>query len=484
MNAEKLVKSSQEQAVAAWINYLNQVRLDRLVSALSQLDINFSAAMETIEKTLSTIRVDIIERNRGGDKGMHGFIAEIAECGIGDARRQILGKEAIHQWVNDNGPVDFIRAGESIQQKFVQAGGHLSLKAVAEHLQKYPDYLAEGGKYQIPKDHYDKITYYLAMPESQANKLPTSTGEFSLRQWKEVHEFFSSGRIDITDLEGSIFEYCEVQKGTIEDAIDREKISIQQENRKVRDAAYQKSKPTVVEGAKATVVAAAAEGLTAFCGAIIRKKKTGKKLKDFTEDDWKEIAGDSGLGAVKGGIRGISVYALTNYTATPAAVASSLVTASFGVAQQAHMLRQGEIDAIQFIENSEMLCLDVSVSALASFAGQAIIPIPVLGAVVGNAVGMLLYQIGKDGLSAKEQEIISNYLKELGELDHKLAEEYQQCVDQLKHSFAMYVELLGNAFDADVEKALDGSVKLAKRMGVPTQELLKSHSEIEAFFCS
>ena len=76
MNAEKIVKSSQEQAVGAWINYLNQVRLDRLVEALSKQNINFADAMETIETALVTIKEDIIIRNRGGDKGMHGFIAE------------------------------------------------------------------------------------------------------------------------------------------------------------------------------------------------------------------------------------------------------------------------------------------------------------------------------------------------------------------------------------------------------------------------
>lgn len=30
IEAKKMIKSGQEQAVASWINYLNQVRLDRL----------------------------------------------------------------------------------------------------------------------------------------------------------------------------------------------------------------------------------------------------------------------------------------------------------------------------------------------------------------------------------------------------------------------------------------------------------------------
>ena len=69
MNAEKVVKSGQEQAVGAWINYLNQVRLDRLAEALSKQNINFATAMETIETAFAAIRHDIIFRNRGGEIG-------------------------------------------------------------------------------------------------------------------------------------------------------------------------------------------------------------------------------------------------------------------------------------------------------------------------------------------------------------------------------------------------------------------------------
>ena len=147
MDTEKVVKSSQEQAVGAWVSYLNQVRLDRLTEALSTQSANLAAAMNTIETAFATIKDDIIIRNRGGDKGMHGFIAEIAECGIGNARQEIKGDAPIYVWLNDNGPVDLQRGAEYIQQKFVQSGGHLSLQAVAQHMQKYPDFLSEGGKY-------------------------------------------------------------------------------------------------------------------------------------------------------------------------------------------------------------------------------------------------------------------------------------------------------------------------------------------------
>ena len=45
-NIRNILKSSQEQAVAAWINYLNQVRLDRLIESLSKQDTNLATAVD------------------------------------------------------------------------------------------------------------------------------------------------------------------------------------------------------------------------------------------------------------------------------------------------------------------------------------------------------------------------------------------------------------------------------------------------------
>lgn len=38
-----------------------------------------------------------------------------------------------------------------------------------------------------------------------------------------------------------------------------------------------------------------------------------------------------------------------------------------------------------------------------------LIPVPVLGAVVGNTVGTMMYQIAKNNLSSKEQKMFEEY---------------------------------------------------------------------------
>ena len=480
--ADRIIKSNQEQAIASWINYLNQLRLDRLSNLLNIQNENLEQALQTLDSTLSTIKEDIIIRNRGGLKGMHGFIAEVAECGIGNARNEILGKAPVYEWVNDNGPADLIRNGVQIQQKFVNAGNHLSLQAIKQHLKAYPWFIENGGKYQIPEDHYKRIRYLLSISKEQANKMPTETGDFSLKQWKEVHDFFQDSNVRFSDIEPSNLSYKAVQSQTIEATISDERKNIRETDKRIRDEAYSMSKPSLEEGLKAGAVSAIVEGGVSFGLAIRKKIKSGKQIKDFSNQDWNEILKESGLGTVKGSIRGVSIYALTNYTATPAAVANAVVTASFGIAQQAYLLKEGKITHNEFLLNAEILCIDVSVSALSSFIGQALIPIPVVGAVIGNTIGNLIYQSTKDYLKKSDKKRIEAYLKEIKSVMLNLDKQYQSYIEKLSTVLNKYFAIVDEAFAVDCSQAFQGSILLAEYVGVPNENILKSISDIDDFF--
>ena len=483
LDPQKLAKTNQEQAVAAWVNYLNQLRLDSLLSAFRQQDVNLQDALARVDEAIRKIDLEVVAANRGGVKGMHGFIAEVAEAGVGNARSRIRGEGAVYQWVNDNGPVDLIRGGVEIQQKFVAAGGRFGLGAVAEHLEKYPGFVTSGGKYQIPGDHFDVIRRLHDMPREEAGRLLTRSGDGpSFRDWERVQAFFKESSVGIESLEPSTLEYHEVQRGAYESTLQAEKDSLHSTDQTLRNDAYQASRPKLKEGAKATLVAAAVEGGTAFVMAVVEKRREGKKLKDFTGDDWIDIGGGTGLGVVRGGVRGFSIYSLTNFTATSAAVASSIVTAAFGIAEQANKLRRGEINELEFIENAELVALEAAVSGLSSFVGQALIPVPVLGAVIGNTVGMVMYSAVSSSLSKREAELIALYLEEQRVLDEHLAADYQELINRLDASMADYLGVLERAFSPDVEIALLGSVELALALGVAADELLDSEQKTLTYF--
>ncbi len=482
MNKHFLKNSSQEQATASWINYLNQVRLDTLMRDLAVQDKNFINATSTIDDTLNIIHKQIITTNRGGTKGMHGFIAEVAEVGIENAHRQIIGKHANCQWVNDNGPIDLMRDSTPIQQKFVNNGGHLSLQAIKQHASIYPDYLKQGGKYQVPKNHYQKIIHYLKISQEDAYKMPTETGDFSLKQWKEVNDFFRQSEINLSDIEPAQIEYREVQMNTIDQTMEKEKDALKETDENIRREAHIKHQPTLNEALKVTAVSSAVEGGTTLCIEIISRIKSGKSISEFDSEDWNNICTKTGIGLAKGGIRGASVYALTNFTATPAAAANAIVTASMGIAEQAYLLKSGRISSDEFIHNSEMLCVDTTVSALSSFAGQLIIPIPIIGAVIGNSIGTMMYQIATNYLSGSEQKILIRYLEEIREHKHQLDIEYREAVTKLNNDFNIFCSILNEAFSPDYEEAFNGSIHLCKHVGVKWEYILKTKSDIDNYF--
>ena len=69
--------------------------------------------------------------------------------------------------------------------------------------------------------------------------------------------------------------------------------------------------------------------------------------------------------------------------------------------------------------NSEVVCLEVGTSALSAMLGQTLIPIPVLGAIVGNTVGMLMLEISRNYLDSDEQQLIQEYVTKMSALDNK-----------------------------------------------------------------
>ncbi len=477
MGRERNAQFVQQQAVAAWIDYLNQLRLNQLLEKLFSQDTNLESALAELQKTKNVI-ISLIENNRGGTKGIHGFIAEAAESGIGNAKNLVKGLEEVYKWINNNGPVDLRRGAVDIQQKFVRAGGHFGLEAIKEHIDTYPDFLKGGGKYQIPKDFYDELKKVWMLSEEEAAKETKETR----RLWEWVHKFFKENEVKFSDIEPASLDYGQVQAGKIENTLKEAEQAIKDQDQKIRDAAYRASKPNMKQAAQVAGVAAALEGGLAFCLGVGRKLKQGKRLSDFNAQDWKDLGVDTSKGAAKGGIRGAAVYGLSNFTATPAEIASALVTATFGILAQARRLQNGDIGAEEFVANSEVICLEVSVSALSSILGQIVIPVPVLGVIIGNTVGMFLYQIAKDHLSDKEQQLIQNYRQSISTLEKSLEEQYHKVLEEINAEFEKYSSAVEIAFDEDVNRAFEGSIELALDAGVSKDEMLKNKQDIDNYF--
>lgn len=476
----RTIKSTQEQAVASWITYLNQVRLNELVEKLNQQDINLEEALKELDEIKKFLGNP--EHILGSPLTKHGEIAEHMQVNFANARRAIQGLSKNHTFdgVGRTAPEDYIRDGQQIQSKFYNGlrntffGNH----ALSEHIETYPDFVKNGGSYDIPKDQYDQMIELLDMYKNNRSKM--SKADYNLA--KKIDVFLKENNLEVgKDVQPAVVGYGDVQQGTANQTVYKEEINIKEENERQLKKAYDESKPTLKEGAKAAGISAIIEGGVAF-GLSVAKKRKEKSFSEFSFEDWKEIGLDTGKGTLKGGIRGGSIYALTNFTATPANVASAYVTAAFGIAAQIKALEEGKVSEEDFIINCETVCLDVTVSAIASAAGQALIPIPVLGAVIGNIAGEFVYEICKKQGAVKSQRIIEGYHSDISKLNKQLDIQFLQVVLEIQSKLEKFIELEKFAFDEDVNIAFEGSINLAMEIGVSKEKILMTKQDIDDFF--
>ena len=80
------------------------------------------------------------------------------------------------------------------------------------------DYIKNGGKYQIPKDYYERLKYLFELPEKEGRKLAGE--DYGL--WKYVHEFFRDKDIAFSDIEPSVIDYRDAQRNVASKTISQE----------------------------------------------------------------------------------------------------------------------------------------------------------------------------------------------------------------------------------------------------------------------
>ena len=477
---ERQVTDSEGQALAAWTDTLSEIRLKELAEALSKQDVNFTRAMELLEECRHRVRAEVVENGlgRGGPYGMKGFIAERLDVFIEDARDAVRGAPERFKLLDDNGPVDFTRDGVGIQQKFYYQ--YSSIEAMARHLDTYPDFLEKGQIYRIAKDVYEELLRIRNVPESELASL-------SLRErgvWYRLQEAEAKGIILGKTVEPAAINYEDAFKENYAQTLDKEKDSLQAEDGKARVEAQNAAKPTAAEAAKVIGVGAALEGATALASSIYTKLRGGKKIVEFSVDDWRDVGLSTAKGTVKGGVRGAVVYVAVNYTPIPGTAATAMVTATYGMLGQARQLHEGKIDDIEFMENSEALCIEVAVSAISATLGQVSIPVPVLGPLIGSVVGTFMLDIARTALTDREIVLVQRFQHEVDETKRHMDMELQRKLHEYENELSRHSSLIDKLFDTDIQIAHAASIEFAEIAGVEEEYMLRTLNEGLEFFSS
>lgn len=478
MIAEKTTKNAEEQAIGILIEQIVFERLENLRIALEEQNVNLSEALRLIEECRRHIYEDVINcgLGRGGEDGMHGFIAEWLGVYLGNAKKVVRGNIADMAIDNDNGVADYHIGSIAYQSKFSLR--YLSLDSLIDHAKKYPEFVKDGNQYSIPKDFYARLKEILEIAEEDPSRL--TPREMTL--WKKIEQLRTEGVEIDKNVHPSAYMFIDARREHVDDTLLREEHAVRDEDLRIRENIQATHMPTIGEAAKATAIGAAFEAGTSFGLAAYEKVRNGKKIAEFTAEDWRDLGIEAVKGGGKGAIRGGAVYMMINAAKLPGAAATAAVTATFGMVTQANDLRRGSITPYEFVENSEIICLDSAISALSSIIGQIAIPVPVLGALVGNTAGTIMYEIAKGNLSQAEQKLVRQHMSAIEEQEQALASEHRQLVSEYELRMASFDSIIDLAFSEDANMALPASLENARRAGVPDSMLLLTPEEQEEFF--
>lgn len=226
----------------------------------------------------------------------HGEIAEHVEVEIRNGRNILNGlrADATFENVGRTAPEDYIINGIKVQSKFIN-GFNNSLDAVLGHLDKYPDFTANG-YYKIPKDQFDIINRIAngEVVEGISTRSINKCREAISLIEKETGKSFSEVVFP------SVSDYGEVQLGTIDKTLDgyeseftathkKQAQEIKAERDSAKEVANHITDFSFKEALKYGAISAAITGGVAASINIYTKIRSGKKLSDFTLDDWKKL---------------------------------------------------------------------------------------------------------------------------------------------------------------------------------------------------
>ena len=471
--SKKIVSFTTDQLTAEAIRIIN---LDNLQKALDNNDVAFLNAINQIDKIREFVGSP--EHILGSQFTKHGEIAEQVEVGIRNAKSAFEGKDFSAYidppFVPRTAPHDYIIDGSFIQSKFIN-GVNNNLDHVIEHLHKYPGF-TENGYYHIPKDHLETIQKVLTGEE-------TGLSNHSINAIKEKISLLESetGKSFSEIVKPSISNYRDVQQGNINQTLQNHEDTFEKEyNKRVEDI-NNTTHPTL-EGLKnAGIAGMIIGGGGSLVNTLYMKYKDGKTIVDFSSDDWMELGINTSKGSLEGGISATTIYGLTNYANLNAPFAGAIVGATKGVGSLIIDYKNGIIDEKTLYNQGSIICTESAIVGIATFCGQTLIPIPVLGSLIGSVSGQLYVSLvneDKNGLKGKIKKYNSFYEQKIQQV---YSAEYNKIISRLKNINI----LMESAFDLNNNvRLINGSISLAKAYKVEEEKIIHNFSELDFFMNS
>lgn len=417
----------------------------------------------------------------GRENTKHGEIAEELHVAVRRAW-DVLHQRDPTANISDvprTGSVDYVDNGIEIQSKFYN-GLRNTLGGVSDHADKYAEWAADSGRYHIPSDQFEQLSQL--GNDGTIDGLSTRTVRGVQRQVESLQQ--DTGRSIEELIEPGEARYDEVTRGRIHETIENRESRIENRNEELKDHFRSEHAPLEAAATASALGAGAGAGVR-FAQAVWAKMRKGKNpfRGDFSIEDWKDVGLDSVKGAAGGAVAGGTVYLLTNATDLAAPFAGSLVSGLVGIGNLLGQYHAGTINHAEFVDLSLMVAAESAIVGLSAAAGQILIPVPMLGAVIGALAGKIVLSSIKAGLAESESALIEMLKSYETRAIAKLDDALRVTMEKLDAYYGRLADFARIAFDEGIntDLRLAASIRIAETVGVPDSEILRSRAEIDTF---
>lgn len=504
----------EDQVVAGYVQGQINRKLQEQLDAYSTIASNaaektrlaneaFSEANSCIEQARDFVSPGNLSHVLGNTNTKHGEIAEQLEVCFRNGRSVLNQEKAVAELLQKGkdriGATDYLINETPIQSKFINGLGTQSLDKVIGHLKQYPGYAndttvygfpGQHGEYHIPKDQYEVIKKILSGDTSGISSKTVNACKDKILEIEQI-----TGKPFTEVVKPAVTNYSEVQLGRVDDTINaeeqhyedvhQEKLDeIREEESRQTEAAKHITDASWAEAFKAAGIAAAISGTVSAGIKIYSKIRDGKPLCDFDVEDWKEVGFDFAKGGAKGGISGLAIYGLTKLGGFSAPFAGAMVSTSIGITSLYIDYKKGKIAETDFSDSACALSVEAGMAAVGAAVGQAIIPIPIVGAIVGSVVAQSALKITQSIVGDKEKALIQHMLYEYNAFIEKLNIEEKRILNEITKYFDKLGGYIEAALNKDTQIRLYGSVELCRLLGIPESGIMKTVQDVDNYMLS
>ena len=225
--------------------------------------------------------------------------------------------------------------------------------------------------------------------------------------------------------------------------------------------------------------------------SVIGKILHGKYPKDFTGDDWKDVADKvADYGVIEEQKRYtefvfnlFAAYIDFSVNINKEVVNKKAGTEIKGLASEIRDLtgkfEEGKITEPDYVDRCLWTSFEAMIKLLAAYKTKGLCA-EYAGFI--QALADMSVQYARLKMYEKELNLLNGYLEGQQALDKELQAKYDEYVSDLKTESEEFDRLIENAFSDDFENMLKNSVSLARKAGVDEKDILDSKEKIDSFF--